>query len=61
MSPYVNYVLASDMTRNSPFPLDLYSQRPSENYASYFEDQNKPCSGYFGINGGQILGDLEQC
>lgn len=39
VSPYAKYVLASDLTRNSPRP--SIGKRPSDTYHSYFDDPTK--------------------
>lgn len=42
VAPYVDYVLASDMTRTSaPMPFDLWKKLPDVNYAGYFNDESK--------------------
>lgn len=41
VAPYVDYVLASDLTRMSPIPFELQGERPSDNYSPYFDNSSQ--------------------
>lgn len=50
-APYVDYVVASDLTRSSPLPISLYNERPEgATYNEYFENESKSTS--------QIMGEI---
>ncbi len=50
VAPYVDYIVASDLTRSSPLPFSLYGQRPDSggNYFEYFKDESQPIATILG-------------